>query len=361
MAIIQKLHIRRFRNLNDQYIEPNKNINLILGANGQGKTNVIECLYYLGHNRSFKTKNIKDVIPFDEDLIQINALISDEKITLKKSKNKSTILIGDTKIPSNSLLNKHLPTQIISPDRGFIVGGPPKLKRSYLDWGVFHDDKEILTTYKSYNKVLKNINTILALKNPNQLDEWFTQLASLAIKITKARIKYINKLILILNDSALTNLEGFVRSTDNLKFNFQSGWTKDVNELDENEIFRYLINNKPSFIKARHMSYGAHRASIDFCLQNKNESFLSRGEQKKLSIVFWMLQVLVLSKEKSTPVVLIDDISSELDQKKINSILGFLISLDIQIFITDIGNKTLPLAPGKTNTYNIDKGIIAAV
>ena len=360
MAIIEKLHVARFRNLNDQYLEPNKNINLVLCSNGQGKTNFIESLYYLGHNRSFKTKNIKDVIPFNEELVQINAIIDGEKITLKKSKHKTIILVGDEKISSNSLLSQRLPTQIISPDRGFVVGGTPKLKRSYLDWGVFHDHKEILKTYKSYNKTLKNINAILASKNQNQLDEWLSQLSFLSVEISQARINYIQKLIKILEESSLQKLESFIESTKNLKFKLQTGWTKDVDGLNQKEIITYLQNNKDSFIRTKHLGYGPHRATVDFYLNNKNEGFLSRGEQKKLSIVFWMLQVLVLANEKSDPVVLIDDISSELDQKKINSILDFLTNLNIQIFITDIGNKELPLDLKKTNIYHIKKGIIVS-
>jgi|TARA_B110000037_G_scaffold171412_1_gene194593 DNA replication and repair protein RecF len=360
MAIIEKLHVARFRNLNNQYLEPNKNINLVLGSNGQGKTNFIESLYYLGHNRSFKTKNIKDVIPFEEELVQINAIIDGEKITLNKSKHKSTILVGDEKISSNSLLSQRLPTQIISPDRGFVVGGTPKLKRSYLDWGVFHDNKEILKTYKSYNKTLKNINAILAGKNQNQLDEWLSQLSFLSVEISQARTNYIQKLVKILEESSLQKLESFIESTKNLAFKLQTGWTKDVDGLNQNEIITYLQNNKDSFIRTKHLGYGPHRATVDFYLNKKNEGFLSRGEQKKLSIVFWMLQVLVLAKENSDPVVLIDDISSELDQKKINSILDFLTNLNIQIFITDIGNKELPLDPKKTNIYHIKNGIIVS-
>ena len=360
MAIIEKLHVARFRNLNNQYLEPNKNINLVLGSNGQGKTNFIESLYYLGHNRSFKSKNIKDVIPFDEELVQINAIIDGEKTTLNKSRSKSTIVIGDKKITSNSLLSQHLPTQIISPDRGFIVGGTPKLKRSYLDWGVFHNNKEILKTYKSYNKTLKNINAILNGNNQNQLDEWFSKYSLLSVEISNARINYIQKLTKMLEESSLKKLESFVESTKSLEFVLQTGWTKDVDGLNHNEINQYLQNNKNSFIRTKHLGYGPHRASVDFYLDKKNEGFLSRGEQKKLSIVFWMLQVLVLAKENSAPVVLIDDISSELDQMKINSILDFLTNLNIQIFITDIGNKELPLDPRKTNIYRIEKGVIVS-
>jgi len=62
MATIEKLQILQFRNLNNQYLEPNTNTNLFVGGNGHGKTNLIEALYYLSHNRSFKSKNIKDVV-----------------------------------------------------------------------------------------------------------------------------------------------------------------------------------------------------------------------------------------------------------------------------------------------------------
>ena len=135
MATLEKIHILKFRNLSDQYFSPDSAINLILGKNGQGKTNLIESLYYLGHGRSFKTKNLKDIIPFDDDQIQISAIVSGQKISLNKTREKSQVLVDGKKIPSNSFLSQLLPIQIISPDRGFVVGGAPKLKRSYLDWG----------------------------------------------------------------------------------------------------------------------------------------------------------------------------------------------------------------------------------
>ena len=253
MAIIEKLHVARFRNLNDQYLEPNKNINLILGSNGQGKTNLIESLYYLGHSRSFKTKNIKDVIPFEKDLIQINAIIDGEKVTLSKSKSKSTIVIGTEKITSNSLLSQHLPTQIISPDRGFIVGGTPKLKRSYLDWGVFHNkSNEALTAYKTYKKTLKNINMLLTSGNTGELDEWFTQFASLSVNITKGRMDYMEQLKTLLNDQSKGRLNSLIKTNDDFTFHIQTGWPKEVDPLSQVKILEYLLKNKTNFLKTKH-------------------------------------------------------------------------------------------------------------
>ncbi len=94
MAIINKLFIHQFRNLTSQYITPCKNINLFIGGNAQGKTNLIEAIYYLGHNRSFKAKTIKEVINFNTDKFQLDAEIDKNKIKLKKSNNKSTISIN---------------------------------------------------------------------------------------------------------------------------------------------------------------------------------------------------------------------------------------------------------------------------
>jgi len=194
MAIIEKLHILRFRNLDNQYLEPNTNINLFIGGNGQGKTNLIEALYYLGHSRSFKSKNIKDVVPFEKEFLQIDAVVDGVRVLLKKSKNKNTTLFNQKKVSSNSKLSHLMPTQIISPDRGFVVGGSPKLKRSYLDWGVFHVNPSILKTYKSYNKALKNTNSLLTNNNTKQLDHWLAQIAKLSVEISSARVDYIEKL-----------------------------------------------------------------------------------------------------------------------------------------------------------------------
>ena len=311
MAIIEKLHILQFRNLNNQYLEPNASINLFVGDNGQGKTSLIEAIYYLGHNRSFKSKNIKDVVPFEKEFLQIDAVVDDVRVFLKKSKNKNTILFDQQKVSSNSKLTHLIPTQIISPDRGFVVGGAPKLKRSYLDWGVFHVKPSVLKAYKSYNKALKNINTLLANNNTKQLDQWFAQIATLSVEISSARADYIENL----KKTSFAPLRGLIKQNKQFNFHLQSGWTKEINHLDQESVYKYLIKNRDSFAKIKHLNYGPHKATINYCLNNQNEQHLSRGENKKLSIFYWLMQVLVLVELNIRPIVLIDDISSELDQK----------------------------------------------
>jgi len=354
MAIIEKLHILRFRNLDNQYLEPHTNINLFVGSNGQGKTNLVEALYYLGHNRSFKSKNIKDVIPLEKRFLQIDAVVDDVRVLLKKSKNNNTILFNEQKVSSNSKLTHLMPTQIISPDRGFVVGGPPKLKRSYLDWGVFHVKPNILKSYKSYNKALKNINTLLTNNNTKQLDPWLAQIAKLSIEITSARADYIQKL----KQTSFATLKELFKQDNKFNFLLKPGWTKDTNHLDQDSVYKYLMNNRDSFAKIKHLNYGPHKATIDYYLNNQNEQHLSRGEQKKLSVFFWLMQVLLLVELNIKPIVLIDDISSELDQEKIDSILYFLTKQEVQMFVTDIGNKALPVDKKRASIYQINDGVI---
>ena len=361
MATIEKLHVLNFRNLKDQYLLPNKHINVLIGKNGHGKTNFIESLYYLGHGRSFKTKNLKDIIPFDEQQIQISAVIDGKKITINRSRERKIVLIDGKKISSNSLLSQVLPIQIISPDRGFVVGGPPKLKRSYLDWGVFHNNEKTLKTYASYKKTLKNINSLLIGGNKDQLDVWLKKFAGLSVEITKERNEYISKLTKTLSENFSHNLKSFVEPSLGFKFVLQAGWPKEVDALSQNKIESYLLNNTGIFFKSKHLNYGPHRSSVDYFLNGKSENFLSRGEQKKLSIVFWMLQVLMLVEKEKKPIVLVDDISSELDEIKIKSIVDYLSEIKIQIFMTDIGNKKLPLSEKNTDKYKIESGVIAGL
>jgi DNA replication and repair protein RecF len=104
-------------------------------------------------------------------------------VILERSKNNNNATVNKQKINNNSTLTHLLPIQIISPDKGFIVGGAPKLKRSYLDWGVFHMEPTILQTYKSFSRALKNINSLFSGGDNRQLDYWFFELATLSVEI----------------------------------------------------------------------------------------------------------------------------------------------------------------------------------
>lgn len=356
MAVIDKLFISQFRNLESQTITPSNNINLFIGGNAHGKTNLIEAIYYLGHNRSFKTKIIKEVINFNCDKFQLHAQIGKNKIKLEKSKHKNTININQHRINNASQLSQILPIQIITPDKGFIVNGTPKNKRSYLDWGVFHVKPNTVTIFKTYHKILKNINSLLIQNKTDELDFWFLELAKSAAKINQNRVAYIQQLKQTASSAKSELFSSLIESFDRFDYQFSSGWPKEINEINEQSIYQYLCKNTTSLLKTKHLKYGSHKASIIFSLNNQNECFLSRGEQKTLSIIFWLTQVLLLVNIKIKPIVLIDDISSELDTEKINIILQYLKTLNVQTFITDIGHNLSTISAINPRVFKIEKG-----
>ena len=356
MAVIQKLSINHFRNLDCSLIEPSPNFNLLVGDNAQGKTNFIESIYYLGHNRSFKTKNLNQVIAFNQHTFQLQADIDQHRLNIEKSTKKNKITINSKPVKNTSELTQYLPIQIITPDKGFVVGGNPKNKRSCLDWGVFHVKPELSAVFSDYKKSLKNINFLLSKNNHQNIEQWLYQLAKSAQLININRSNYIEQLKQHVNSEKFIDLSPLCQTIQTLEYQFQHGWTKEVDGFDENDIYRFLLNQT----KFKYLNHGSHKARMVFSFENRSEDFLSRGEQKTLSIAFWLMQVSLLSSQGKPPVVLIDDIASELDTKKLKTVFDFLQKLKLQIFITNLEKIKIP-KNFEAKIFSINDGKIKAV
>ncbi len=147
--------------------------------------------------------------------------------------------------------------------------------------GGFHNNNATLKIYKTYKKTLKNINALLTTGSHIELEGWFTQLANLSVEITNHRISYTEKLRNALERESESKLDSLIKSNDTFDFQIQTGWPKEVNPHSQKQIFEYLLKNKKTFLKTKYLSYGPHRANIEYFLNNKNENHLSRGEQKK--------------------------------------------------------------------------------
>jgi DNA replication and repair protein RecF len=346
--IIKKIQINNFRNIENCFLEFNENINYFVGNNAHGKTSFLESLYFLGHNKSFKTKDSKNIIQKNKEFFSIQAIVNDKKIKIKKTLNNKNndIFIDNQKVLNSSILSKQIPIQLIAPDKGFLVGGDNKNKRYYLDWGMFHVEQDFLNVYKNSKKIQKNINNLILTKQINQLDIWFKEFSKVNQILNNFRNNYLQELKEIINDDffKILNLN---KKNFNLKFN--NGLPSGIE--NEDDIYNFLVKNKEKILKNKYLKYGSHLANIDFYFDEKSENQLSRGQQKNLSIIFWLSQIIHLTKKNIKPVVLIDDISSELDNGKIEVILKFLEELKIQTFITSIN-------PISEDFYKVENGEI---
>lgn len=347
-VFLKKIQIDNFRNITHCFLEFNENINYFVANNANGKTSFVEALYFLGHNKSFKEKNIKNIIHKNKDNLSIQSIIGNDNISIyKDSSNKNnTITINNEKIFNSSILSKNIPLQIISPDKGFIVGGDNKNKRYYLDWGMFHVEQDFLHIYKKSKKIQKNINNLIIQKNTKQLDVWFQEFAKTNSALNALRKNYLDDLKKNLNNDLFKNLQLNIEEFD---YTFNNGLPKDIDTTEN--IYSFLIKNKEKIIKNKYLKYGSHLASIEFFFQNTPEKQLSRGQQKTLSIIFWLNQVIHLIHNNIKPIILIDDISSELDDEKIKLVIEILKKINTQVFITSI-------RPISDDFYNIKNGEI---
>lgn len=356
MAFIKNLFIENYRNLKNQLIEPSEKINLFIAKNAQGKTNLLEAIYFLAHNKSFKTSNINKIIPFNQDYISLSVNLKNDQIKLFRSKNKNNTLINNIKINSVSKTSKLLPIQIISIDKGFITFSNPKSKRQQLDWGVFHVEQNFLKLHQVYKKTTHQINYLLTKNNTNNqinsehLDLWFLKLAKITIEINKHRDKYIKELNSILKQNTSKILNNFSFSLDN-------GLPKEINKPTEQQLFNYLKEKKQILIKKGFLPFGCHRATINFKYKKKSIDIYSRGEQKTFSIIFSLLQVFHLKQNNINPILLIDDISSELDKQKVRLLISFLRKLEVQIFLTSI--TQIDNLSKKDFIFSINQGIVS--
>lgn len=358
MSSLEVLYLNNFRNFSNQSINPSHKINFLFGDNAEGKSNFIESLYYLGHNKSFRASRTSDVIQFNKKEFQIAAKTINNTIKISKSNSNFKILIDEQKIKNSSELSQIIPIQLITPDKGFIVNGQPKQKRYYIDWGVFHVKREFSKTIIDYKKCLSNIYLLAKKNQKDQLEYWIEALSGYAYEVNKNRVKYLEEIrkekdIIVrffqddLND---INLD--------LDFKYRNGWSFNQNISSREEIRDSYLSNIDYLLKNKQFQYGPSKATLDFNLGEKKETFLSRGEQKTLSIIFWLTQIVHLMKYNKKPVLLIDDLVSELDDKKIEILLNFLQKLDIQVFITNIKESEQFQGFENSKLFIIQKGEI---
>ena len=143
-----------------------------------------------------------------------------------------------------------------------------------------------------------------------------------------------------------------------MDFKYRNGWSFNQKISSREEIRDSYMSSVDYLLKNKQFQYGPSKATLDFNLGEKKESFLSRGEQKTLSIIFWLTQIIHLMKYNKKPVLLIDDLVSELDDKKIEILLNFLQKLDIQVFVTNIKESKQFQGFESSKSFTIQKGEI---
>ena len=338
--IIKKLKVWNYRNYVEEELEFSENINILYGDNAQGKTNILESIYICGTTRSHQGSKDKEIIRLGEDESHIRMYIEKKGLEhridmhLKKNKPKG-IAINGVPIKKISELVGFINMIFFSPEDLSIIKRGPSERRRFLDMELCQLDKIYLDNLTRYNKVLNQRNHFLKqIKNDEQLKDtlsvWDDQLVYYGSKIIQARDEFLLKIDPIAADIH----SGLTGSKETLKISYEPN-------VVETQFKETLERNYEKDMYLQNTSCGPHRDDIKFLINDIDvRTYGSQGQKRTAALSLKLSEIeLVKNRINDVPVLLLDDVLSELDRNRQNFLLDYL--KDIQTIITCTGLEEL--------------------
>jgi len=347
--IIESIELKNYRNYEELHMELNEGTNILYGDNAQGKTNILEAVYVCCTSKSHKSAKDRDIIRFDQDESHIKMQIRKNGVPyridmhLKKNKPKG-IAIGGVPIRRASELFGIANVVCFSPEDLNIIKNGPSERRRFIDMELCQLNKLYVHALVQYNKVLVQRNKLLKELSfrpdyGETLDVWDMQLVNYGKEVMKFRKEFISQLNDIIHEIH-ARLSG--RKEDLVIY-----YEPDTDcELFEESIKR----SRPQDMKQKTTLCGPHRDDISFFVNGIDiRKFGSQGQQRTAALSLKLSELeLVKQLIHDKPILLLDDVLSELDAGRQNHLLGAI--SDIQTIITCTG-----LDDFVNNRFKIDK------
>ncbi len=347
--LVRNLKITNFRNYKDLVISFSPNINIIYGDNGQGKTNLLESIYVLGITKSHKSVIDNYLINKDSTFARVSGIINDELISSQleviiEAQRKTLKIDGNIINKVNNYINK-MNIIIFHPEDLELIKGSPSGRRKYLNVQLSQIHQNYLNILNDYNKILKQRNELL--KNyikTQKIDEYYFDIITESLIERGAKIyQYRENYIKNINK----NIGDIYYSLVNIK-NFKIVYKPviNINNYEINNILKtYKEQLKKSYkseLKFGMTFVGPHRDDFDFIIGDNNlKIFGSQGQQRLAVLSLKLSEVPIFKSYKKTyPILLLDDVFSELDDIKKNNLLKYIIN-NIQTFITTTDLKSI--------------------
>ena len=346
---IKNLKLQNFRNYENAEIEFNKNINILYGDNAQGKTNILEAIFFSSFGKSFRTLKEKEIIKKDKEFskIEVEYVKKDREGNIKfliSKDNKKSIFINDIKIKKLSELLGNVNIVLFEPSDINIFKEGPKYRRKFLDMMIGQLRSNYVYNLNQYLKVLEQRNNYLKQNNYNEevLDIWDESL----VKYGKVIFNYRNEFIDKIKEKIVDIHKKIANEEITMKY------ISDCE--DENLFLKKLKENREEDRKRGYTTVGIQRDDFKLFVNHEMVSvYGSQGQNRTcvLSLKLAELQV-IYDDIGEYPILLLDDFMSELDQKRINNFLKNI--EDIQVIITCTKNIDLK----NSKSFYIEKGKI---
>ena len=309
MNIIQKVSLRNFRCHDEFELDCNRPTTLIIGENGSGKTSVLEAIYLALRGKSFKGVD-KEILKRDADFYRAEIdLIDAQKVIIRFDGRKKEFEIDGKKSLRLPKKNRY-PVVLFEPDNIYLIKSSPARRRDYFDELFKQIDDNYGVAISKYNKALKQRNDLLKVEDvaADEFFSWNVICANYGAEIAQKRIKYLAQI----NE----NLTEIYREIAN---NEDECLIKYLGEIcDENIYLQILESNFQKDLYLGHTSFGVHRDDYEFIFNGeKADGSASRGEMRCIILALKFIESQILERETGKkPVVLLDDIFSELDETR---------------------------------------------
>lgn len=385
---IHELHVHHFRNLHQVQLAP-ASCNIFVGQNGSGKTSLLESIYLLSRGKSFRHHQPKHYIEHGYQTTTVFARL-DEPLTGLVNKAEQTVAIEKTIDASTELrhngqtlvtqspLAHLLPTLLLEPmSLGNLEQGS-QVRRELLDWLLFHVEQNFHREWLAYQRLLRQRNTLLKqVTDISQLSTWqYQELASWDRQLGR-HANHIHEqrqaMLAEWQPQFKQQVQDFLpHYADRLRLRYSVGYDATVG------LETLLAERLASDIELGYTRMGSHRADINVVLDTEHTDeagrrhkltlaatdMLSRGEKKLLMTAFRLSQLPLLNVRGKVPLVLIDDITAELDETALGLMLTALRQVNSQLFITTLSTDILPTVQdiwqGDVKLFHVEHGKVTA-
>ena len=336
---LKNLVLKNYRNYSDESLELNSGKNLIIGKNAQGKTNILESIYFLSHLKSTRTSNNIELLKFNTSNMEISSVLdknnTDIDLSIKfNDEKKKELKVNNLKTTPKNFKNI-IKTVLFSTNDLLLLRGAPQDRRDWLDRAIsqiypIYDEK-----LSKYEKIRVQKNNLLKDEkfNDTLLDVYNEQLAITGSNIVFLRKKFIKEIENIAKEKHSNISEG-----ENLKLYYVSTFETGENIEETAENFRKALDENKENEKRKYQSIiGPHRDDISFYINDTEAiKYASQGQQRTIVLSLKMAELDILKdKIGETPILLLDDVLAELDDLRQNFLLNS-IGENIQTIITSV-------------------------